>query len=422
MSKPSATSGSHPPDISVDKFEIIDGAIHIGHSGGDTAGAQSSYQNVHLVARNISSTTAMPITFSATIPGGGTMEMEGQAGPLNPGNTTKTPLDLHVALKHADLGGTGLVDQSSALGGTLDFDGQIKSDGRSLHSEGKANATGLRLVKGGQPAKQAVSLDYSSDYALDSETGKLQANLHIGNSTTSTSGTLRAHGQGAVADLKIQGKDMAVNDVEGLLPAFGIVMPAGASLHDGTINLDLTAEGPLDRLVITGPLHVADAHLTGYNLTSKMAAIAAFTGIKASDDTLIQTLSSDLKVAPDGIRADNILLDAPSMGQLTGSGVIGSDNSLNFKMVLMLSSKGGNLLGSLVNIGGGNKNNGIPFLIKGTTSNPAFLPDIGGSLKTGLKNFLTQGDQQDDGQQKQGLGGLLGGFLKKKPKPQQPQQ
>jgi hypothetical protein len=186
--------------------------------------------------------------------------------------------------------------------------------------------------------------------------------------------------------------------------------------------LDLTAEGPLDRLVITGPLHVADAHLTGYNLTSKMAAIAAFTGIKASDDTLIQTLSSDLKVAPDGIRADNILLDAPSMGQLTGSGVIGSDNSLNFKMVLMLSSKSGNLLGSLVNIGGGNKNNGIPFLIKGTTSNPAFLPDIGGSLKTGLKNFLTQGDQPDDGQQKQGLGGLLGGFLKKKPKPQQPQQ
>jgi hypothetical protein len=198
-------------------------------------------------------------------------------------------------------------------------------------------------------------------------------------------------------------------------------MPSGASLHDGTINMDFTAEGPLDRLVITGPIHVANAHLTGYNLTSKMAAIAAFTGIKASDDTLIQTLSSDLKVAPDGILADNITLDVPSMGVLTGSGVIGSDNSLNFKMVLTLSSKTGNLMGSLVNIGSGNKNSGIPFLIKGTTSNPTFLPDIGGTLKSGLKGFLTQGDQ-GDGQQKQGLGGLLGGFLKKKPKPQQPQQ
>src|SRR6266700_158924 len=422
MSKPSSTTGGHTPEISVGKFEIVDGAVHVGHTGGNDAAATSSYQNVHLVARNISSTTAMPITFSAMVPGGGTREMEGQAGPLTPGSATKTPLDLHIALKHADLGGTGLVDPGSALGGTLDFDGQIKSDGRSSHSEGKATATGLRLVKGSQPAKQAVSLDYSSDYALDSETGTLQANLHIGNSTTSTSGALRAHGQGAIADLKIQGKDMAVNDVEGLLPAFGIVMPSGASLHDGTINMDLTAEGPLDRLVITGPLHVADAHLSGYNLTSKMAAIAAFSGIKATDDTLIQTLGSDLKVAPEGIRADNITLDVPSMGQLTGSGVIGSDNSLNFKMVLTLSNKAGNLLGSLVNIGGGNKNNGIPFLIKGTTSNPAFLPDIGGSLKSGLKNFLTQSDQQDDGQQKQGLGGLLGGFLKKKPKPQQPPQ
>jgi len=33
----------------------------------------------------------------------------------------------------------------------MDFDGQVKSDGHHLHSEGKAKAADLRVVKGGQP-------------------------------------------------------------------------------------------------------------------------------------------------------------------------------------------------------------------------------------------------------------------------------
>src|SRR6266567_7790701 len=274
--KPGAASDK-VPDISVDKFEIVDGAVHIGHSG-NSAGKVSTYQNVNLVARNISTTTAMPFTVTAAIPGGGTLDLDGQAGPISPGNASESPLDAHLALKHADLSATGFLDPNSGVGGTLDFDGQIKSDGLAIHSEGKATANGLLMVKGGQPSKQPVALDYTSDYALNSKTGKLQANLHVANSTTSAGGNLTAHGEDTIANLKIQGKDMAVNDVEGLLPAFGVVMPPGASLQQGTINLDLTAQGPLDRLVITGPISVSGAHLSGYDLTSKMKAIAAFTG------------------------------------------------------------------------------------------------------------------------------------------------
>jgi len=360
----------------------------------------------------------MPFTLSVAMPGSGTLELDGQGGPLSPGDAAQTPLDARLTLKHADLGAAGFVDPNSGVGGTLDFDGQLKSDGRNVHSEGKATANGLRLVKGGKPATQPVSMDYTSDYALSSKSGTINANLHTGNSTTSANGTLNGHGEDTVAHLKVLAKDMAVNDVTGLLPALGVVMPAGASLQNGTINLDLTAEGPPERLVITGPLNVSGTHLSGYNLTSKMAAIAAFTGIKAGDDTLIQTLSSDLHVTPEGVRADNITLDVPSMGLLTGNGTIASDNSLDFKMMLKLSSKVGNVLGGLASIASGGKDKGLPFLIKGTTSNPTFLPDIGNSLKSGLKDALL-GDQGDD--QKKGLGGLLGGFLKKK-KPQQPQQ
>jgi AsmA protein len=413
------------PDVSVDKFEIAGGTVRVGHSGGHSAGKESVYQNVNLVAHNISATSAMPFTLSADMPGGGTLNLEGQAGPLNPTDAAKSPLDAKITLKHADLAATGFVDPSSGVGGILDFDGQLKSDGHKLHSEGKAKAADLRVVKGGQPAKQPVSLDYKSDYALDSDTGTINANLHTGNSLTNASGTLSAKGEDTLANLKIVGKNMAVNDVTGLLPAFGVVLPSGASLQGGNINMDLNATGPLDRLVINGPLKIEGTHLSGYNLGSKLGAIAAFTGNKSGTDTLIQTFSSALRVAPEGIKADNIVLDVPSLGIVTGNGVIAGDNSLDFKMLVKLSGTANNLLGSLTGASASAQSKGLPFLITGKTSNPVFRPAIGGAVAGDLQNSLLQavqgnkGNKADGQQQKPNLQDALGGLLGKKKKPQQ---
>ncbi|MGB9122873.1 MAG: AsmA family protein [Candidatus Angelobacter sp.] len=413
------------PDISVDKFEIAGGTVRVGHSSGHSAGKESVYQNVNLVAHNISATSAMPFTLSAGMPGGGTLNLDGQVGPLNPTDSAKSPLDAKIALKHADLAATGFVDPSSGVGGILDFDGQVKSDGHKLHSEGKAKAADLRVVKGGQPARQPVALDYKSDYALDSDTGTINANLHTGNSLTNASGTLSAKGEDTLANLKIVGKNMAVNDVEGLLPAFGVVLPSGASLQGGSINMDLNATGPLDRLVIDGPLKIEGTHLSGYNLGSKLGAIAAFTGNKSGTDTLIQTFSSALRVAPEGIKADNIVLDVPSLGIVTGNGVISGDNSLDFKMLIKLSGTANNLLGSLTGASASAQSKGLPFLITGKTSNPVFRPAIGGAVAGDLQNSLLQavqgnkGNKTDGQQQKPNLQDALGGLLGKKKKPQQ---
>jgi AsmA protein len=427
-SKPSPApepSEKSTPDVSVDKFEIAGGTVRVGHSSGHSAGKESIYQNVNLVAHNISASSAMPFTLSADMPGGGTLKLDGQAGPLNPIDAAKSPLDAKITLKHADLAATGFVDPSSGVGGILDFDGQVKSDGHKLHSEGKAKAADLRVVKGGQPAKQPVALDYKSDYALDSDTGTINANLHTGNSVTNASGTLSAKGEDTLANLKIVGKNMAVNDVEGLLPAFGVVLPSGASLQGGNINMDLNAAGPLDRLVIDGPLKIEGTHLSGYNLGSKLGAIAAFTGNKGSTDTLIQTFSSALRVAPEGIKADNIVLDVPSLGIVTGNGVISGDNSLDFKMLVKLSGAANNLLGSLTGASASAQSKGLPFLITGKTSNPVFRPAIGSAVAGDIQNSLLQavqgnkGNKADGQQQKPDLKDALGGLFNKKKKPQQ---
>lgn len=421
-SKPKETTGeSSTPAISVEKFEIVDGKVRMGESSASKAGKEYVYDKVNLTARNISLTSAIPFTLTADTPGGGSLKLEGQAGPLNSQDSARTPLQAKITLNHADLASTGFIDPSSGVGGSLDFDGTVKSDGSKVQSDGKIKATNLRVIKGGSPAKAPVSIDYRSDYGLQSQNGNIHADLHTGNSTVNAGGTLEARGADTIAHMKVQGKDMAVNDVQALLPAFGVVLPSGASLQGGAINMDMNAEGPLDRLVITGPLAINGTHLTGFDLGAKLGALAALTGIKQGSDTLIQTVSSALRVAPEGIRADNIVIDVPSIGTLTGNGVIGSNNSLDFKMLMKLSKTSGGMLANISPVSTALQNKGVPFLIQGTTQNPKFLPAIGNQVQ-GLKQTLlgtVQGNQANgqQGQQKQDLKGLLGGFLGKKKKP-----
>lgn len=412
-------AGKSNLDVSVDKFEIVDGKIRVGRSSGHKAGQEHVYDKVNLTAKNISMSSVMPFTLTANTPGGGALKLEGQAGPMNHEDAERTPLDAHISLQHADLATTGFIDPSSGLAGVLDFDGKLNSDGKKLHSEGTAKAAKLRVIKGPGEAKGPVALDYRSDYSLESEKGSLNADLHTGKSTATASGTVDTKGEDMVAHLKLQGKDMAVDDVQGLLPAFGVVLPAGAALKGGLINIDMAAEGPLDRLVITGPVNISGTRLSGFDLASKLGAIATFTGLKPNTETVIQTFSSALRVAPEGIRAENIVLDVPSLGNLTGAGVIGDNNSLDFKMLLKLATGSGSLLGQLTSASTAGQTRGLPFLVQGTTQNPKFMPAVGDQikeLKQGLKTTLLQTAQGKDGNQpkKQDLKDALGGFLQKK--------
>ena len=63
-------------------------------------------------------------------------------------------------------------------------------------------------------------------------------------------------------------------------------MPAGSSLQGGTVTANLAIDGPLDHLVVTGPLNVANTRLAGFSFASKMAAFAALSTNCVSAQTL----------------------------------------------------------------------------------------------------------------------------------------
>ena len=157
--------------------------------------------------------------------------------------------------------------------------------------------------------------------------------------------------------------------------------------------------------------------LKNFNLGSKLGALSSFAGKAVSNpDTSIRNFSLNARVTPQVRHADNINLDVPAIGVITGAGDSFPSGELNFKMVANLS---GGMVGGITQVAGvsGGNVSHIPFAIQGTTSNPKFIPDVGG-IAAGAAASAVQGAIQGKvpgvpSSATDALGGLFG---KKQPK------
>lgn len=402
-SAPKQEAAGSAAGVSVSSIKVKDGEVSVAQGN-----KRNTYTNVNAEVSGFSDKARFPFELSAETPGGGEVNVEGEAGPMMAGNTMATPVDAKIKAKKLDLGKTGFVDPASGIAGTLDYEGTLKSDGAKLVSEGKATATDLKVVKSGAPARQPITVDYASELDVQQKRGTItRGDIIAGNTKAKLSGTFDTKGDAIAVNGRLKGDGMPLDGVVGLLPAFGVILPQGTNLQGGTVNADLQLQGPIDRLVTSGPINVNNTKVSGFNLKQRASGISALAGIPSGSDLLIQLLNSRLRVAPEGIRAEGLQMVVPNVGTLAGDGTIGANNSLNFKMRAKLAG-GGGLLGGVSALSTLGQSKGeIPFLVQGTTSNPVFLPDVAGAItNTAKAPVQTVG----------GVGNVLGGIFGKKKK------
>ena len=159
-------------------------------------------------------------------------------------------------------------------------------------------------------------------------------------------------------------------------------------------------------------MRLTDTKLANFDLGSKLGALSAFAGkAVSSPDTSIQNASLNARVAPEGTKADNINLNVPAIGVITGAGTVGPAGELAFKMLANLH---GGVVGGLSKIAGASSGQGgIPFAIEGTTASPKFVPEVGGAvvgLAKGEIGNIAKGQVPVPGAKNltKGLGGILG--------------
>jgi AsmA protein len=395
--KPAPASGpSSTPDLSVSKLDVKDGRLSVNRANSSIK--PHVYDNVDISVRDFSPKSQFPFTITANLPAGGTAKLEGKVGPINSADVSASPIEAQITVKGLDLTASGFVDPSTGIAGVADFDGTLNSDGQVLRTSGTLKAAKLKLAVKGSPASQPVTVKYATDYDLKKEGGTLtQGDVSLGKALAKLIGTYQSQGESTILNMKLNADGMPVDDLQTMLPALGIVLPSGSKLQGGTLSVNVGISGPVDKLVIVGPIRLAQTKLAGFNLSSKMSAISALSGSQSGSDTSIQNLSTDARVAPEGVRTQNINLTIPALGTVTGNGTISPAGALDYKMNASLSGGVVTGLTQLAGIGGsGGKGSGIPFFIQGTTSDPKFMPDVKGMV---------------GGQLKGGLGGALGGLV-----------
>jgi AsmA protein len=389
--EPSGSSTAAQPNLSVAKLNVNGGRVTV--SQADSSQKERVYSAVNITVTNFSFNSSFPFEMTADTPSGGTLKLTGNAGPINAGNAAQTPLNTKISIQKMNLAASGFIDPAAGIAGIADLDGTLVSDGHQAKLNGTLKVVNLQVVQKGSPAGRPVNVTFAVVHDLEKQTGQLtQGDVAMGSAVAHLTGTYDAHGKVTIVNLKLNGQNMPVDDLEAMLPAVGVILPPKATLKGGALNTTMASSGPVNALVTVGSVRLQNSTLANFNLGSKMAAISALAGKNTGNDTTIQNFSSDVKMSPQGTAATNINLNVPAIGVLTGDGTVSPANELAFKMKAAVAGLT------------------VPFGVQGTTSDPKFTPDIKGMATGMLQNVLSN---KGNTNQQNPINNVMGLFKKK---------
>jgi AsmA protein len=374
---PTPSSDQSALDLSVKVLSITNGRIVLGKT--QSKSKPEVFDMVEIQVQDFSPASKFPFSLTATGSGGALLKLNGKAGPLNSADTAATPLEATISVTHLDLARSGFLP-ATGFAGVVALTGDLSSTGENAHLKGDIQADQLVLARHGSPAKRPVSFDFDLQHDIAKRSGTLdQGTVHIGAARASLTGTYHTEGENMMLNVKLSGSAMPIADLEAMLPALDILLPAGSSFQGGTASANVTVAGPTDRLVLDGTVGLNNTRLAGFDLGSKVAFVAKLAGIKEGLNTDIQSMSMHVHIDPDGVRTENVSLVVPQIGDLTGAGTVSAAHALDFNMIAKVRT--GGLLAVL------GPNTAVPFKIQGTSSQPKIEPDVKGLAVEKLKGL-----------------------------------
>lgn len=421
--------------LSADRLAVKNGTLSLSTAG---QSKPAVYQQVNAEVTHLSPTASSPFKLSAQVPGGGSLNADGNLGPINYNEAAATPLNAHAVLNHIDLASSGIVAPETGIHGIANVDLRAISDGKTLNANVSANAQSLQLARNGSPSAKPVNLTMTVNQNMQALTGQIQnATVSVGQAAIQIAGSYQTSGPTTAVNLKVTGQSLSIDEIQSFLPSVGVHLPTGSRLQGGTLTANLDVTGSTADPIISGPIRLNNTNLAGFDLGSKLQAVTALTGAKTGSVTAIRSLSTNLRVAGGNVRTDNLVLDVPALGTATGAGTVAASGALNYNVVLKLTGLVGGKAGNAAGVGGiagqlmgmipsggaggavGNiatnaLRNGIPVAIGGTTSNPTFAPNLAGAMSSGASAFTGKASGQNKQNPANPIGNVLGGLLNRK--------
>jgi AsmA protein len=395
-----SSNSSSNSNLSIGELKIKDGSVSVASLS--SKAKPFVYDKVDLTVKNVSYTTPMPFELTASLPGSGTLQLSGTAGPVAQPNVVNTPLEATLNVKHFDPVAAGVVEPGQGISMIADIDGRVKSDGKGASVSGKVQAANLKLSPNGTPAPHPVDVDLNVTDDLGTNSGRISdIAVHTGSLATHINGTYQVTGTNANLNLHVTAPNLPIDGLIELLPALGVRLPSGSSLRGGTLTANLAVTGPAASPRIAGPVQVDNTQLAGFDLGSKIEGVMKQGASPTSGGTAIHTLRADVVNTAQGTELSNIFGDVPSIGTASGGGTVAASGALNFQMLAKLSlpgatastpaaaaPSGASWLGAVTGALHTTASNGIPLIIAGTTSSPSIRLDTTAMLKQQAGSLL----------------------------------
>jgi AsmA protein len=391
-------------DLKVALVEIIDGTITASQQSGHSDPA--IYNHVTIDVQDFSFGAKFPFQLTADLPAGGTISVDGHAGPISRDDAARTPADAELKVRGLTPVAAGFLNPESGISLVVDLDMKVSSDGTTLTNSGTAHLSNLKLRKGASAAPKPVDIAYKGTHVLKADSGTIEdAAIQVGNAAIHLNGSYQPVTAGASdpdLNLKLTGQSLPVDDLQPLMTAAGVRLPNNSVLKGGTVGMNLVLTGQAKALTIGGDIAADKTRLVGFDVGSKIHGIAALSGVKTGDTTDIDTLRAHIRMSNAGVVVDKVYAVIPAMGELTGSGTCSPADQLDFNLVAKVQNAGGigkvgvGLITAL-NGGSGDKK-GVPLKIVGTPDEPVITADVGsvvGKTTHSITGFFT-GKKKDE--------------------------
>jgi AsmA protein len=348
-------------NLSIGELRIVNGSALV--SSVPATAKPADYTEVNLQVRGLSLVSSCPFELSARLPGGGTLKLTGNAGPISQEDTSQTPFQATLQVREFNPVTSGFIDRSKGIQMETDVDGEIKSDGTNLTSSGKIKASRLQLAQKGSPAQEPVEVDYAVTENSATREGKVSdVVIHAGSAQIHAKGSFRFSPQALILDLHLSAPALPMEQVERLLPVVGIRMPTGSSLQGGTFTAEIAIAGAATSANVEGPIEIANTKLAGFDLGSNIGGLARLPG--TASGTEIRLLKAEVNSSAQGTRLSEIVGDLPQIGTATGNGLVTPSGELDFHLTAKLN---GGVAGKPSQPAG----RVVPLTITGTATSPS---------------------------------------------------
>jgi len=385
LGKDAQKNGGIPGSIAsaalVKKFRLTDGKVMVGRT--DSPSPNRVYDDFSVEADDFSLTSSFPFQLTTNLPGGGSANLSGNAGPINVADMLATPFEAAVKATGVNIAAFGIIDPASGIAGVASVYDTVKSDGSVATLKGTLTLAGAKLSPVGTPAPGSVSVKHSAEVDLRRQSAKItQADIGVGKAQLDMTGTVQGHGEATTVNLQLSGTDVPVDEIKVLLPSLGLKLPAGSHLQGGSLTMKVAVTGTPASPVIAGSLQLANTTVVGFNLSAHLTSGASFGGAGASaPDLVLSSLELNLKATRAGAQVENISMKSPAVGDASGAGSVSPNDALDFNLLAHPTGGVAGALTKMASVGSGN-GAAVPVKIAGTLENPIIQPDAGAGARS----------------------------------------